>query len=136
MTAITEVPDIDGDELDVYQYPGGARVIVSLSNGGTRDYDREGAVRLIEVLTDAVQAHDEVEAAKLKRGDKVFSAHHSARGMTYMVLSDEENGRVDVVSLNPNATVYEDRDASTFTVQSRPRRVGRRPGYISSAAPF
>lgn len=73
-------------------------------------YDREGTVRLIEVLTDAVEAHDveearkaAEEAAKLKVGDIVRLKGHTTS--TRVVITDEdESGRVDLVNLTDEFT--------------------------------
>lgn len=105
---MTPVPDIDGDSLNVYlNNPAGER-IVSIHAEGSRDYDRAGALRLIETIQSAVQAADDhvaavaAEAEKAARRLKVGDIVHP-QGDTYptrTVITDEnEDGRVDLVNI-------------------------------------
>lgn len=65
--------------------------------------DRENAVRLVEALTNAIEAHDAEEArkaaTKLKAGDIVRGRMVS--GSRYVVTSNEDDtGRADMVRLS------------------------------------
>jgi hypothetical protein len=88
--------------------------------------DREGAVRVIEALTAAVELKDreeaEKEAAKLKAGDKVTGRHSPSRRGT-VITDEDENGRVDVVNLD-SGSIMRDRPASAF------RRTARADGGL------
>ncbi|MGW5402661.1 hypothetical protein [Streptomyces sp. NPDC003952] len=97
--------DRDNDTIRVEDTSDGVAYI--FSPGGTI-LDREAAVGVIEALTNAVEAADtrEAEAArKLKRGDEVAFVGYDGR-YRYTVISDEENGRVDVVS-HTDRRIYE-----------------------------
>lgn len=106
VSVFTQIRDVDGlDRLTVQDcdYAHRRDIVVSVHNdahGLYSDFDRAGAVSLIEALTAAVEAADAREAAearKLKRGDRVRGRYV---GRPYTVVSDEtEDGRVDVVSL-------------------------------------
>jgi hypothetical protein len=61
--------------------------------------DRTDAIRLRGALTEAIDAHVEREAAKVKklnRGDRVTG--RSTRGRYTVVTDETEDGRVDLVS--------------------------------------
>jgi hypothetical protein len=100
-TERTNVANTDGDEGRVeapsYDLDKGAVAYMVLDGW----FDRENAVRTIEALTGLVEAADarEAEARKLKRGDKVrLSTRFTER--KYTVVTDEVDGRVDVVDLD------------------------------------
>lgn len=114
----TRVTDIDGDTLHVLprNYAYRPDIVASIPEDD-RDFDREGAVALIEALTSAVEAADTrkaAEARKLKRGDLVRSGTYAE--YTYAVISDEdEDGKVSVVATGPNAgTIYDNETAAYF----------------------
>lgn len=119
---MTTITALDADNVTIDATPNSdrwnGRQVVVLDSSSC-PLDRTATVRVIESLTAAVAAYD-IEAAKLRRGDKVRPrGSYNAR---YVVIRDQDSaGRVDLVSLS-NGQIVEGAAVSRYAVAQRANR--------------